>query len=168
MSSDRENLLHSVRMALRALLTAAEALDDAVGARLGLNRTDMRCVDILSRRAPMTAGDLAREAGLSTGAMTTALDRLERTGYARRIVDPRDRRRVLIELTPAAIARCDAIYGPLIERGAANTARFDDAELAAIEAYLANGARVAMTYVAELRGTLGEPDWDPDEAAEQP
>jgi DNA-binding MarR family transcriptional regulator len=57
----------------------------------------------------MTAGRLADETGLSTGAMTTALDRLERAGYARRVRDPGDRRRVCIELTPA-IGALDNFY----------------------------------------------------------
>lgn len=164
MSSERDPLLHAVRMALRALITAAEALEDAAGERLGLNRTDHRCLDILTRRAPMAAGDLAREAGLSTGAMTTALDRLERIGYVRRVIDQSDRRRVLIELTQEARARTAAIYGPLIARGAVNTARFNTEQLEAIRAFLESGAEITSAYVADLRGTADEPGARPPDA----
>ena len=75
---------------------------------LGLNRTDTRCLDIIERLDGVSAGRLASEAGLSTGAVTTVLDRLERAGYARRVPDPGDRRRVLVELTPRRAASCCA------------------------------------------------------------
>ena len=79
----------------RRLLGAANDLaDQAVADYLGLNRTDARCLDIIERLRGVTAGRLARESGLSTGAVTTVLDRLERSGLARRTSDPEDRRRV--------------------------------------------------------------------------
>ena len=79
--------------------------DQVMADDLGLNRTDTRCLDIIERLDGVSAGRLASEAGLSTGAVTTVLDRLERAGYARRVQDPGDRRRVLVELTPAGAAR---------------------------------------------------------------
>ena len=67
--------------------------------RLRLNRTDSRCVDLLLE-GPRTATELAAAAGLSQSAMTTAVDRLERIGYARRVRDGADRRQLLVQLTP--------------------------------------------------------------------
>lgn len=89
---------------------ATARFDQAVADKLGLNRTDLRCIDVLQREGPVTAGRLAQRTGLSTGAMTTALDRLERSGYARRVRDSGDRRRVLVELTPQA-AEIAALFG---------------------------------------------------------
>ena len=66
--------------------------DQVVADYLGLNRTDARCLDIIDRLERVSAGRLAGEAGLSTGAVTTVLDRLERAGYARRTHDPGARR----------------------------------------------------------------------------
>jgi DNA-binding MarR family transcriptional regulator len=89
---------------------ATDRFDQAVADALDLNRTDMRCVDVLQREGRMTAGHLAEATGLTTGAMTTALDRLERVGYARRLRDPQDRRRVLVELTPRVSAAAGGFY----------------------------------------------------------
>jgi DNA-binding MarR family transcriptional regulator len=89
---------------------ATDRFDSAVAEALGLNRTDMRCLDVLQRAGPVTAGQLAEAAGLTTGAMTVALDRLERTGYARRVRDVSDRRRVLVEPTPQLLRDATQFY----------------------------------------------------------
>lgn len=69
----------------------------------------MGCLDFLGQQGPITAGRLAELTGLSSGAMTAALDRLERAGYARRVRDPGDRRRVLVEPTDKA-GELDSFY----------------------------------------------------------
>jgi DNA-binding MarR family transcriptional regulator len=96
---------------VRRSQNATDRFDSAVAEALGLNRTDMRCLDVIQREGPVTAGHLAEATGLTTGAMTVALDRLERAGYARRIRDTGDRRRVLVELTPALASRTGEFYG---------------------------------------------------------
>ena len=83
------------------LRRAGDQLDEAVALQFGLNRTDLRCLGILYRRGRVTAGELAEESGLTPGAITTVLDRLERGGYANRVPDPADRRRVLVVSTVA-------------------------------------------------------------------
>ena len=61
----------------------------------------MRCLNVIENAGGLTAGELARQVGVTTGAVTGALDRLERAGYARRVPDPGDRRRVRVEVTAA-------------------------------------------------------------------
>jgi DNA-binding MarR family transcriptional regulator len=90
-----ERLLDEVRGSQNATARFDQAVADAAG----LNRTDMRIIDALDREGAVPAGRLAEVTGLSSGAMTTALDRLEGVGYARRVRDPGDRRRVLVEPT---------------------------------------------------------------------
>ncbi len=90
-----------------------DAFDDAASRVLGINRTDQRCMDIIDLNGQVTAGRLAAAAGLSTGAVTTVLDRLERVGFVRRVRDPDDRRRVLVELTDEARRRAGEIWGPI-------------------------------------------------------
>jgi len=68
----------------------------AIAQRVGLNVTDHKCGDLLLRMGPMTAGELARETGLTTGAITGVINRLEKAGFACRETDPRDRRRVIV------------------------------------------------------------------------
>ena len=95
---------------VRRSQSATDRFDQAVADALGLNRTDMRITDVLQRQGRMTAGQLSEATGLTTGAMTTALDRLERIGYARRLRDPQDRRRVLVELIPRVSAEAERFY----------------------------------------------------------
>src|SRR5215218_4227416 len=75
------------------------AFDNLAAERLGLNRTDLHCINIIENSGGLTAGELAAESGLTTGAVTGVVDRLERVGYARRVPDPADRRRVKVEVT---------------------------------------------------------------------
>src|SRR5271165_2004375 len=99
---DRKRMLEEIPRALRAFLSASDAFDEVLGNVLGLNPTDVRCVDLLDQYGTMTAGALAEVAGLSTGAVTFLLDRLERAGFVRRVRDLEDRRRVLVEIAPFA------------------------------------------------------------------
>ena len=94
-------LVDEVGVELDELRRAGDQLDEAVALQFGLNRTDLRCLGILYRRGRVTAGELAEESGLTPGAITTVLDRLERGGYANRVPDPADRRRVLVVSTVA-------------------------------------------------------------------
>ncbi len=93
------SLRRQVGESLRGLGSDLDALDDAVATRFGLHRTDLRCLEIVARRGPVSAGALAGQAGLSTSAVTSVIDRVERSGNLRRRSDPGDRRRVLVEVT---------------------------------------------------------------------
>jgi DNA-binding MarR family transcriptional regulator len=97
--SEAAGLRRRVGMSLRALGSDLDALDEAVAARFGLHRTDLRCLEIVGRGGPLSAGALAVHAGLSTSAVTSVIDRAERAGHLRRLSDPQDRRRVLVEVT---------------------------------------------------------------------
>ena len=85
--------------AFRMLSTQAIMLHQAVADMLELNITDYKCMDLIARLGPMTAGKLAEESGLTTGAITGVVDRLEKAGYAKRTDNPKDRRSVIIGLT---------------------------------------------------------------------
>lgn len=92
-----------------------DAFDEAVVEWLGINRTDGRCLDVLQEMGPLTAGELARATGLTTGAVTTVVDRMERAGLAQRARDPHDRRKVIVMLTPEAEAAIAELFVPLVE-----------------------------------------------------
>jgi DNA-binding MarR family transcriptional regulator len=110
MSSRKRQVFAELIDEVRLSQGATDRFDQAVADALGINRTDMRCTDVLDREGPVTAGRLAEVTGLTTGAITTAIDRLERAGIARRVRDPADRRRVLVELTPEAKERGRSFY----------------------------------------------------------
>jgi DNA-binding MarR family transcriptional regulator len=115
MPSDRETLLGELGEAAARDQRAAETVNAAFDSALGVNATDGRCLRILDRHGRMTAGELAREAELTTGGLTAVLDRLERAGYARRLADPADRRRVPVEISERARELSWELMGPLAQ-----------------------------------------------------
>ena len=127
------------------------AFDKLAATRLGVSVTDLHCLNIVESRHGLTAGELAVESGLTTGAVTAVIDRLERAGFARRAHDERDRRKVLIEVTPAFYARADEIWGPAAadwQRMLGD--RFSEAELATIVAFLTQAGELAERHAERL------------------
>jgi DNA-binding MarR family transcriptional regulator len=89
------------------------AFDAMAAEHLGVNRTDLHCLNVIENSGGLTAGELATEIGLSTGAVTGVIDRLERAGYARRVPDTGDRRRIKVEVTPSFYTNAERIWGPV-------------------------------------------------------
>ena len=98
---------------IRGSQTAVHQMDEAAHRSLGINGTDGRCLDIIDRRGLVSAGQLATEAGLTTGAVTAVLDRLEAKELVRRVADPDDRRRILVEVTEKQRQEAGRLYFPL-------------------------------------------------------
>ncbi|MGD9737129.1 MAG: MarR family winged helix-turn-helix transcriptional regulator [Solirubrobacterales bacterium] len=98
---------------IRGNQTAVHQMDEAAHRSLGINATDGRCLDIIDRRGLISAGQLASEAGLTTGAVTAVLDRLEARELVRRVPDPKDRRRILVEVTERQRQEAVRLYLPL-------------------------------------------------------
>lgn len=101
----RDELLAALEREIRKMSAQSVLFSQAVAARLGINSTDLECLDIIALQGPLSAGQLAAATGLTTGAITGVVDRLERAGFARREADPDDRRRVLIRALPAVEER---------------------------------------------------------------
>jgi DNA-binding MarR family transcriptional regulator len=132
--------------------SATGAVDEAAGEVMGVNPTDLRCMGRLYGHGPSTAGELAAACGLSRGAMTTALDRLERAGYARRVHSEGDRRRVVVEVTAHALELMEAIWGPIAQAGKAQLAEFSDDQLALLLDFLRRGRELQETHAGRVRG----------------
>ena len=96
---------------------AADQMDEVAHAVAGITATDARCLDVLDRRGGCHAGQLADGAGITTGAVTAVIDRLEGKGCVRRVPDPDDRRRILVEVTEKSARRRPALYFPLGSEG---------------------------------------------------
>ncbi len=128
---------------------------DALAARrLGVNTTDLHCLNILESRSGLTAGGLASEAGLTSGAVTGVIDRLERAGYVRRAADSHDRRKVRIEVTPAFYELADAVWGPLKrDRDELLARRFTADQLEDVIAFLRTTNELARRHLERLRAT---------------
>ena len=110
----RQELIADASMQSRLQQSAYDRFEDAAAAYFGVNRTAMRCMDVLDRLGRLTAGEVAVETGLTSGAVTAMLDRLERMELVHRLADSSDRRRVLVEMTDKARQVAAEIYGPLI------------------------------------------------------
>jgi DNA-binding MarR family transcriptional regulator len=129
--------------------------DDLLCQLLGINRSDSRCLDILDQRGRMTAGALAQESGLSTGAITAVIDHLEKAGYAKRIPDPSDRRRVMVELTDKARqAGYELMAGPMMEAGELLMERYSERDLELMIDFMERGAEIRENHIAWLRAKL--------------
>ncbi len=114
--STREQLVQQIDWALRELSTSTVLAANAVAQKVGMGPNDLRCGELLVRNGPMTAGQLAKATGLTTGAITGIVDRLEKAGWAQRRADPGDRRRVVIYPGPQENEKTAALYAGHVER----------------------------------------------------
>ena len=151
MSREKQKLVTEMLYLARAHEAANEAFDDIACERLGINRTDLRCLNIVDNEGPMTAGGLARRTGLTTAAVTAVLDRLERAGYARRVRDQEDRRQVMVELTPLLAERGAAIWGPLGEEATARLEQMTTEELRGVAEFFRFGIDLNERHSARIR-----------------
>ena len=152
MSRDKKQELvdQLVHMA-RAHEAANEAFDEVAREKLGINRTDLRCLNIIENSGPMTAGRLAERSGLTTAAVTSVLDRLERVGYARRVRDQPDRRQVMVEVTPLLAERARPIWGPLGEEARSTLSRMSAEKLQALIDFYRVGIELNERHIERVR-----------------
>ena len=135
MPKSRQALIAEAGNAMQAYQRSTQAFDDAVGRALGLNPTDLRCLDWLVD-GPKSAGELSAGTGLSSAATTTLIDRLESKGFVQRVRDSVDRRRVLVEMTAQGRERVYRYYGPIVEEGNALFADVADEQLGQMRDWL--------------------------------
>ncbi|MDQ3849290.1 MAG: MarR family transcriptional regulator [Actinomycetota bacterium] len=147
----KKELIEEITDRLRVMQVTTDLFDDAAAARLGVNRTDLRLLDVLERLGPLTPSRLAELNDLSRPAMTTAIDRLERAGYARRVPDLTDRRRLLVEIDPRARRRAMEIYGPFADCSQTEFARYTGQELDVIDRFLAHAIELTRAQLARIR-----------------
>ena len=135
MAASRQRLAAELGAAMQAYQRSTQAFDDEVGRQLGLNPADVRCLDWLVDQA-RSPSELSEATGLSSGATTALIDRLERKGFVRRSRSVDDRRKVLVEMTEQGRQRTGDFYGPLVLEGTALLDRFSAAELASMVRHL--------------------------------
>jgi DNA-binding MarR family transcriptional regulator len=145
-------MLANMRRAGRHMSAATIMFHQAIADRLGLNPTDHKCVDLLSLTAdPMTAGDLADLTGLTTGAITGVIDRLEKAGYVKREEDPSDRRRVILRIIPQRLCEAGKMFMSLAASMAQLGSRYSDRDLATILDFMTRSSQVLREETLKLR-----------------
>lgn len=152
MSRDKkQELVDELLHLARAHEAANDAFDEVAREKLGINRTDLRCLNIIDNSGPMTAGRLAELSGLTTAAVTSVLDRLELAGYARRVRDQPDRRQVMVEVTPLLAERATPIWGPLGEEARSTLSRMSAEELRALIDFYRLGIELNERHIERVR-----------------
>lgn len=150
---------------LRALSTVQDRLDQYAAQQLGLNRTDLRALDLIGQKDGISPTALATALGMSTGATSAVLDRLEADGYARREPDPRHRRRTLVRTTARADLRTAALFEPVISATLHQASRQPDSVLSGIARFLAEHRELLERYLTAA-GPLDDdavPDTKPNQ-----
>jgi len=147
----RSELIAAIGKATQLYQDATDAFDDAACEALGLNRTDLKCASVIAQREPVPVGEIGKLAGLTRGAMTTAIDRIERAGYARRLRHPSDRRGVLVELTAKGRRAIDAIWGEYVRTAEAFFSSYSAQKLKKILRYLEEGRIAQQANMARIK-----------------
>jgi DNA-binding MarR family transcriptional regulator len=147
--------------ALRRVNLQGTVFGQSVAIRLGLSDSDVEALEALLDTGASTAGGLGEILGLSTGAVTRLVDRLEQAGYVRRVPDPVDRRRVVVEVLPDKAEAVRSMLSRVASAGSEEMSRFSDAQLALVADFLSRMADVTREEATRLRESRGPETGEP-------
>jgi len=150
-SESRNELQRRLGEEVRAFQRSVDAGDDEIARLLGLNRTDLRCLDSLLQKGPSAPSRLATELGLTTGSVTAMLDRMEKAGYISRTPDPADRRKLIVQATPEIAQQAMEAMLPLIRESAAEIAEYTIDDLRLLLDFFSRARGVQDRHVQRLR-----------------
>ena len=149
---EREQLTAAFGTAVRRTSSLMQLVSQAAADQIGINATDLNCLNILSFSGHMTAGELARATGLTTASITGVADRLEEAGFVRRERDARDRRRVVIRLVlERALSDIAPVFLPMVRALQDVAGRYTDDELQLIVGFYGRMEQVFRDHLARLR-----------------
>ena len=149
----RRRLEEDFLLAMRRAGSLMQLLGQVSADRIGINATDMNCLNIVALTGHMSAGDLARQTGLSTASITGVLDRLEEGGFVRRVRDPHDRRRVIVELGGGpGLREIGPTFAPVVKAWRATAAGYSDDELRLLLEFQGKLEEIMRAQLARLRG----------------
>jgi DNA-binding MarR family transcriptional regulator len=149
---ERAELELAFATAMRRTGSLMQLMGQAAADRIGINSTDLNCLNILSFSGQMTAGDLAKATGLTTASITGVIDRLEEAGFVRRERDPHDRRRVVVRLAlEKAIQEVASVFAPMLRDWREMAARYSDDELRLIVDFYGRVEQVFRKHLIRLR-----------------
>jgi DNA-binding MarR family transcriptional regulator len=151
MSTERDRLIAELHREILRMVQEAVRFHSAVAAQLGMHVTDLNFLGALRHAGPMSAGELATRLGLTTGAITRVIDRLTAAGYVGRVADPNDRRRVLIEPIPEALAKVGEAFEGMGAHFDASSAGMSPTELAFLLDFTRRSADFAHDEADRLR-----------------
>ena len=144
---DIDNVLRS----LRRVNLQGSFFGQTVAVRFGLSESDIETLEALMDLGATSAGRLAELTGLTSGAVTRVIDRLEQSGYVRRVPDPADRRKVIVEVVPDKVAAVQSTLNRVGAAGAEEIGRYTDAQLALISDFLTRMEQITRDEATNLR-----------------
>ena len=150
----------------RIMSTQTVFLHQAIAQSVGLNATDTKCVDLILRgpSGSVTAGGLSEATGLTTGAITHILDRLEKRGFVERVRDTRDRRKVFVRVRPETLAPLTPKYEAIGNAYMKMVEQYSDKELQLICEYMEKASEISERELAGLiRANRERPERAPGE-----
>jgi DNA-binding MarR family transcriptional regulator len=151
--AERAELAAAFGAGIRRTGALMQLMGQAAADRIGINATDLNCLNILSFSGRMTAGELARATGLTTASITGVVDRLEEAGYVTRERDPRDRRRVVVQVVlEKALKDVASVFRPMIRDWQGVAAHYSDDELRLIVDFYGRMEEVFRHHLGRLRG----------------
>jgi len=151
--AERARMESEFLLAMRRTGSTLQLLGQLAAERIGVNATDLNCLNLVALAGPMTAGELARQTGLTTASITGVLDRLEEGGFVRRERDPKDRRRVNVTLNPGpALAEIGPTFGPLVMAWRGAAASYSDDELRLLVEFQGRFLDIVREQLDRLRG----------------
>ncbi|MEZ5789095.1 MAG: MarR family transcriptional regulator [Xanthobacteraceae bacterium] len=154
--NDRESRFAALDAALREASGLGVVLSQAVAEHLGISPKDLECLDILYLRGPATAGELAQATGLTTGAITGLIDRLEAAGFARRERALQDRRKVLVRALPSVDSEIMPLYASLQARMQDLMAQMSNDDIDRLLAFLRAAREIMLSEIAAFRSSLAK------------
>jgi DNA-binding MarR family transcriptional regulator len=147
----KEVLVTRVGIQIRQMGAQSVLTSQVIAERFNLHTTDLECLDLIYLRENPSAGDLARATGLTSGAITALIDRLEGAGYVKRVEDPTDRRRLHVQIRPTAIAPIKAVYEPMQARMFELWSSYSIKELEVILDFLSRSTALAVECTEAIR-----------------
>jgi DNA-binding MarR family transcriptional regulator len=146
----KQALAGRLMLALRRSSAAGVLHGQTVARRVGVNSSDLECLDLILMSGPSTAGEIARHTGLTSGAVTGLIDRLERLGLVERTADPADRRKVLVRVREDRIGPIAQLYAPLEKAMQSLLAGYSKEELKVLIDFSEQSGDLLQARVSEL------------------
>jgi DNA-binding MarR family transcriptional regulator len=149
--TERRALRLSLNRAVREASGLGTLFGEVVAKQLGINTTDLECLDLIVMQQRVTAGELAAATGLTTGAITGVIDRLERSGFARRERDGKDRRKVFVKVAPKAMKAAGGYYASFAREMDRIAGRYSDEQLLLLIDYFTRSRDVIAREIEKLK-----------------
>jgi DNA-binding MarR family transcriptional regulator len=153
--------MQAIRSGFQQTSGQSVLLSEIIADKVGLAPSDLETMGFLEDAGPMTAGRLAELTGLTSGAVTHMVDRLERARYVRRRSDPADRRRVLVEKVPGRAKEFERFYGPMARGATEFLGRYSDVELALIAELLEHMVTFGRAQTQRIQALPDKPKRKP-------